>query len=470
MMENILIVDDNLSTIDALKQIINEKGFNTLVAANAEEGLTIFNKNNVELIITDLKLPGIDGIEFLKKVKSIDRTIPVIVVTAFGSVEKAVQAVKLGAFDFLKKPFSVDEIEVRIDKALATRLLTIRNKELSLENEYLREEFSYSFSEIIGKSLLMKQVFERIKKVSRANSPVLLLGESGTGKELVARAIHINSPRKNKPFVRVNCAALAQGVLESELFGHEKGAFSGAINSKPGRFEIAGEGSIFLDEIGDISADVQVKLLRILQEKEFERVGGTKTIKMKARVITATNRNLVEQVRQNKFREDLFYRLNVVPIVLPPLRERKEDIPLLVERFLKIYSLETKKHITKIHSEAMNVLLNYDWPGNIRELENIIERAIVLTNNDVLTIDDFPENILTGSTYYEYDSENSEDESNSLTRMVVDFEKKIIGDVLAQCGGNISRAAKNLQINRTTLRYKMAKYGLIGNDIHDATN
>ncbi len=358
-MEKILLIDDNLSTIDALSQIIREKGYTEITSESAEEALEKLHLEQVDLIITDMKLPGMSGLELLKKVKSIDETLPIIIVTAFGSVEKAVKAVKLGAFDFITKPITIDAIEIKIEKALRSGRLAKQNKELSLENEYLRSEFASDFSEIIGNSKSIIEVFNQIEKVANAGSPVLIWGESGTGKELVARAIHYNSNRKNKPFVRVNCAALAQSLLESELFGHEKGAFSGAIRRKPGRFEIAQEGTIFLDEIGEISSDVQVKLLRVLQEKEFERVGGIETLKMKARVITATNQNLKNLLTENRFREDLYYRLNVVPIYLPPLRERKEDIPLLVNHFIKKYSAEAKKQMMGIKKEALENLMEY---------------------------------------------------------------------------------------------------------------
>jgi DNA-binding NtrC family response regulator len=464
-MENILLVDDNQSTLDALEQIVIEKGYNCITTGTAEEALHQFLSSPADMVITDMKLPGISGLDLLKKIKEIDDTIPVIVVTAFGSVEKAVEAVKLGAFDFITKPFTVESIEIKIDKALRAKKLAQENKELALENEYLRSEFASDFSEIIGTSKGVMGVFNQIEKVADANSPVLILGESGTGKELVARAIHYNSHRRDKPFVRVNCAALAQTLLESELFGHEKGAFSGAIRRKPGRFEIAQEGTIFLDEIGDVPPEVQVKLLRVLQEKEFERVGGTETLKMKARLITATNKNLTELVRENKFREDLYYRLNVVPIYLPPLRERKEDIPLLVSHFIKKYSAEAKKQITGISDSALQMLVKYDFPGNVRELENIIERAIVMSGGNILTLKDFPESIVDGIVHDSKIKAQVGNEEVGLSYLVNDFEEKLIKKILKKNGGNISKTAKELKINRTTLRYKMEKYGLIGTDV-----
>ncbi|MHB1687064.1 MAG: sigma-54-dependent transcriptional regulator [Ignavibacteriaceae bacterium] len=465
-MENILIIDDNQSTIDALNQIIVKNGYHVYTAEMAEEGYNIFLKNSIDLIITDMMLPGISGIELLSKIRQKNDLIPVIIITAYGSVEKAVEAIKLGATDFITKPFTIDEIELKIKKNLETSLITKQNRELSLENEYLRTELSFNFSQIIGQSKTMFKVIEQIKKLADANSPVLLLGESGTGKELVARALHINSHRKNKPFVRIHCAALAQGLLESELFGHEKGAFSGAISKKPGRFEIAGEGSIFLDEIGEISQDLQVKLLRVLQEREFERVGSNVTLKMNARIIAATNRNLLQMVKEGNFREDLFYRLNVVPIEIPPLRERKDDIPVLINHFLRKYSVEANKNISEIKYGVLDALQEYPWPGNIRELENVIERAIVMTDADILSLKDFPENIINynGNSYNNYES--SKININNLTDLIQKYEKELIQNALIKSENNISKASKILGIKRTTLRYKMDKYGLISDNMN----
>lgn len=466
-MERIIIIDDNKSTTDALTQVVTEKGLQALTAANAEDGYRLYKKNDADLIITDMNLPGESGIDLLRRIREEDDSVPVIVITAFGTVESAVQAVKLGAFDFITKPFSVEEIEIKIDKALTTRRLALKNLQLSLENAYLREEIGAEFSEIVGDSAPMRRVFELIKKVAPANSPVLILGESGTGKELVARAIHTNSPRKSKPFIKVNCAALATGILESELFGHEKGAFSGAIRRKPGRFEIAADGSIFLDEIGEISADVQVKLLRVLQEKEFERVGGTESLKMRARVITATNKNLEDLVRQNKFREDLYYRLNVVPVRLPPLREHKEDIPLLITHFIEKYNHESGGQVKGIGPDALAYLQNYDWPGNIRELENAIERAIVMSAGGPIVPQDLPQNILAGQAESALQRpRQSDDKKRNLTAMVEEYEKNLIYNILRESGGNIAMAARSLDIKRTTLRYKMEKYGLLGYDFN----
>jgi len=461
-MEKILLIDDNKSTIDALSQIIMEKGYTPISAYSAEDGYKIYKSTAPDMIITDMKMPGMSGLDLLQKIRIDDEAIPVIVVTAFGTVKSAVQAVKLGAFDFITKPFSVDEIEIKIDKALNSRRLTLKNQELSLENAYLREEIGYEFSEIIGKSTAMQTVFSHIKKVAPANSPVLILGNSGTGKELVARAIHVHSNRKDHPFIKVSCAALAQGVLESELFGHEKGSFSGAIRRKPGRFEIAARGSIFLDEIGEIPADIQVKLLRILQEKEFERVGGTETLKMNARIIAATNQDLAALIKSGKFREDLYYRLNVVPITLPSLQDRKEDIPLLVDHFIAKYNVETGRQVRDISPEALNALINYNWPGNIRELENVIERAIVMSTQAQLRLEDLPDILVTDVIDPHESVPEPVSEPGSLVELVNDFERKLIQEILDQNEGNIARAARKLKTKRTTLRYKIEKYRLLG--------
>jgi len=462
-MERILIIDDNQSTIDALTQVITEKKLNVLTAANAEEGYQQYKQHPADLIITDMKLPGESGIDLLRRIREDDDSVPVIVISAFGTVQSAVEAVKLGAFDFIAKPFSVEEIEIKIEKALTTRRLALTNRLLSLENAYLREEIGADFSEIVGNSEPMQAVFRMIQKVAPTNSPVLISGESGTGKELVARAIHQNSPRKNKPFIKVNCASLAPGVLESELFGHERGSFSGAIRRKPGRFEIAAQGSILLDEVGEISPDVQIKLLRVLQEKEFERVGGTETLKMQARIIAATNKNLGELVKQNKFREDLYYRLNVVPVHLPPLREHKADIPLLVVHFLdKKNNPEAGRRIEGVEPVVLAHLQDYDWPGNIRELENVIERAVVMSTNIRIDLTDLPPHIIADpQATVETRPREETGTTHDLTRMVEEYEKNLIFLRLQKCSGNIAQAARALNIKRTTLRYKMIKYHLL---------
>ncbi|KAA3610620.1 MAG: sigma-54-dependent Fis family transcriptional regulator [Calditrichaeota bacterium] len=456
-MAKILIVDDLQSTTDAVAQIVAGQKHQPLIAANAEDAFKLFKNSAIDVIITDMKLPKKSGLDLLKQVREIDAHVPVIVMTAFGTVQNAVDAMKWGALDYLTKPVSMDELEVKLEKALNQRTLTLNNQELQLENRYLREEVHQHFSEIVGQSPVMQEVYSLVKRVADAISPVLILGESGTGKELIARAIHNNSPRKEKPFIKVNCAALAENLLESELFGHEKGAFTNAIKRKPGRFEIAASGTIFLDEIGEIAPALQVKLLRVLQEKEFERVGGTENLQMKARIITATNLDLADQIQKKAFREDLYYRLNVVSIHLPPLRERTGDIPYLIDHFIKKYVSETGKKIDGIAPQVTKCLLNYSWPGNIRELENVIERAIVLTQHNLIDTDDLPEHIFRLKDEIG-DGEHTEE---NFTKNMEEHEKKLIFKALLETKGNISKAAEKLNIKRTTLRYKMEKYDFL---------
>lgn len=455
-MGNILVIDDHQNTLEALSQLFKSQGQKHITAETAEEGYRIFQQNAIDLVITDLKLPGMTGIDLLKNIRSIDDQVPVILVTAYATVKTAVEAMKLGAFDYISKPFSIDEIELKIDKALKARELTLENRYLQIVNEYLREEAKLHFEEIIGQSDSMKKVYSLIERVSPANSPVLITGESGTGKELIARAMHYNSPRKNKPFIKLSCAALSEGLLESELFGHVKGAFTGAYKQKLGRFEIAGEGTIFLDEIGEIAPIVQVKLLRVLQEKEFERVGGNATIKMKARLLTSTNQDLLQGIKEKTFREDLYYRLNVVNIEIPPLRARVSDIPLLVQHFLGKFNRETGKHISRVDPDAMKKLMTYNWPGNVRELENVIERAVVLATEETIHSAEFPPNLVRKTTGITRERLN-----NNLADRIIEYEKDIISQALIDNRGNISQTAKLLGIKRTTLRYKLEKYNLI---------
>ncbi len=462
-MPTVLVVDDHRNTADAIHLLTGEKDLAGIVAHDAESAYDIFKSNTVDLVITDVKLPGRTGLELLQQIREIDSDVPVIVITAFGTIDNAVEAMKLGAFDYISKPVSLEELDVKIDRALSLRQLTVERQRLQWENEYLREEAHSPFAEIVGQSPPMQSVFELVEKVAPAKTPVLILGESGTGKELIARAIHTHSTREGKPFIKVNCAALSENILESELFGHEKGAFTGAIRRKPGRFEIAADGTIFLDEIGEISPNLQVKLLRVLQEREFERVGGIETIKMEARLLAATNQNLENLVRAKTFREDLYYRLNVVSLQLPPLRERGEDIPMLVRHFISKYRDESGKQIEGINGEAMKHLMMYPWPGNIRELENAIERAIVLTDSSQIALDDFTPNIIQAGAGAESGTGTSVDSgSNGLSERIESYEKHLIQNALIAASGNMSQAAVELGIKRTTLRYKMEKYNLLG--------
>ena len=457
-MKTILIVDDHHGTTEAIQKIVEENQHKALVAYSAEQAFDIFKSSAIDLIITDMKLPGKSGLDLLKQVHEIDSDIPVIVITAFGTIQNAVAAMKLGAFDYIAKPFTVEEIEVKINKAFKSQK---SGTPLKITAFSLTEELEGPYSGIIGQSKRMQEVFAVIGKTTAANSPVLILGESGTGKELVARALHYNSARANHPFVKVNCAALAEGILESELFGHERGAFTGAVKSKPGRFEMAGGGTIFLDEIGEVSPGVQVKLLRVLQEKEFERVGGTKTLHMRARVIAATNTDIESRLKQNRFREDLYYRLNVVTIQLPPLRERMEDIPALVHHFIKKVREESGQDIETISPAAMKYLLAYTWPGNIRELENVIERASVLSRDSTIDVDDLTPNILEELNGLHRTANHLNEQEGDYIKRMEEFEKQLIFSALMESRGNISHAAKLLGLKRTTLRYKMEKHDLL---------
>ena len=373
---NILIIDDEKNIREGLSASLEMEGYNTVLAENGKEGLELFAKGDIDLVITDLRMPQVTGEEVLEKIISGSPGIPVIVLTGHGSIDTAVEAMRKGAYDFLTKPLNLDRLTLIVKRAL-------QGRELSLQHRLLQEELQELqgkkvFESIIGKSSQMQKVFDMIKRVADSKASVLITGESGVGKELIADAIHNLSSRKDKPMIRVHCAALTETLLESELFGHEKGAFSGAVARKRGRFELANGGTIFLDEIGEINQNVQIKLLRVLQEKKFERVGGEETIDVDVRVVAATNKNLLEEIKNGNFREDLYYRLNVVHIEVPPLRERKEDIPLLVAEFIKTFAKENSKQIEGLDNKTRSILYNYDWPGNIRQLKNCIESAVVM--------------------------------------------------------------------------------------------
>ncbi len=386
-METILVVDDEKNYLLVLSAVLEEEGYEVLTTVSGLEALEIQKSSDIDLVLTDMKMPGMDGIELLERVKERDPDLPVILMTAHGTVDKAVEAMQKGAYTYVLKPFDNDRLILYVKKAMSLF-------QVVKENRRLRSvvESQYRFGSIIGKSKPIRNVFDTIQKVAPANASVLIEGESGTGKELVAKAIHFNSPRRYQPFVAVNCSALAEGLLESELFGHEKGAFTGAIASKKGRFELAHGGTLFLDEIGELSANLQVKLLRVLQEKIFERVGGVRPITVDIRVIAATNKKLKEEMKGGRFREDLFYRLNVVHIVIPPLRLRWEDIQLLVDHFIKKYATSNQSAVP-VHGlaqEVIRIFYEYNWPGNVRELENVIERAIVLCEDGLIRTKDLP--------------------------------------------------------------------------------
>lgn len=460
-MSKLLIIDDNDTMREGMVAIVKKLGLECDEAKDGNSGVNLVKKNDYHLVVTDYRMEGLNGIEVLKQVKNQSPKTEVMVITAYGSIELAVEAMKYGAVDFITKPFSHDEFKIKVQRILDRVNEKRELTRISDENIYLREKLDeqFNFGEIIGNSKLMKDVYQTIQKVASADSSVLIYGESGTGKELVARAIHKMSSRKNKPFIRVNCGALAETLLESELFGHEKGAFSGAIKRKKGRFELAQQGSIFLDEIGDISLNMQTKLLRVLQEREFERVGGEETIQADVRILAATNKHLAEQVEEGKFREDLYYRLFIIPIYLPALRDRKDDIPLLVNHFLKKLAADLKKTPIQICQAALEKLGEYNWPGNVRELENVLERVLVLCENQQIDVFDLP--ILTRSNSAKIPSDVVDRRNFNLNDTLYDIEKQLIQRAMNETGGNKSRAAKLLGIKTSLLYYKLEKYNLL---------
>jgi DNA-binding NtrC family response regulator len=437
--EKILVVDDDPDIRRILKDRLESLGHQVVTAVNGEEALERISQVEPGIMFLDLQMPELNGIQVLKKLKG--RSLPqVIVITAFGSIDRAVEAMREGAFDFVTKPFSPDHLDLVIMKALEAR-------SLKQENLYLQEEINAPYLEILGDSQAIRKVIEDSKKVSNSSSTVLLMGESGSGKEIFARSIHRWSPRSNKPFVAVNCVALHDELLESELFGHEKGSFTGAYQVKEGKLEVANGGTVFLDEIGDFKPDLQAKLLRVIQAREFERVGGTRAIRVDIRIIAATHRNLVKEVKEGRFREDLFFRLNVVSLFLPPLRDRKEDIPLLAEFFLRRYGQIMARAGLKISQAAMDRLLAYHWPGNVRELSNLIERAVVLAGENEIQPEDFPLQSF-GKTAHESLTDIMNEPYHAAVRA---FQIKVIQQALRKTGGNQARAAELLQLQRTYL-------------------
>jgi putative PEP-CTERM system response regulator len=444
---NILIVDDEKNIREGLGKALELDGYNVLLAVDGQEGLDIIESEEVDLVIADLRMPRLSGEELLRRVVQSYPTVPVIILTGHGTIETAVQAMRDGAYDFLTKPVNLDRLSLLCKRALSTRELVMQHRQMQEELEQQRR-----FQNIIGKSSEMQRIFELVKQVAPTKASVLITGESGVGKELIADALHNASNRKEKPFIRVHCAALSESLLESELFGHEKGAFTGAVARKRGRFELAHTGSIFLDEIGEIEQSVQIKILRVLQEKTFERVGGEETLEVDVRIISATNRDLKEAIEEGRFREDLYYRLNVVNIHIPPLRERKEDIPLLTSAFIKEFAQENDKPVEGIDPKARSALYNYSWPGNIRELRNSIESAVVMCKGNIITPEDLPPSI----------TRESDDDyiRISLGSTLADAEREIIRSTLAAQNGNKSRTAEVLGIGRKTLHRKVDEYGL----------
>ena len=448
MSRTILVVDDEKYIREGLCAALSMDGYEALEAEDGAQAWDVINKTPVDLVITDLRMPKMSGMDLLKRIYTTYPTIPVIVLTGHGTIEEAVDAMQNGAVDFLTKPVNLDHLSVLIKKCLSNKDLADKNKELTRELDALKLRNEYT--KIIGKSQKVVKLLDTIQRIAGSKASVLITGESGVGKELVAQAIVNYSDRRDKPFVKVHCAALTPSLLESELFGHVKGAFTGAIADKKGRFEMADGGTIFLDEIGEIDANTQIKLLRVLQEHEFEKVGGEKTIKTDVRVIAATNRNLEDEIKAGRFREDLYYRLNVVRLEVPPLRERKEDIYLLITEFLNQFNQENGKHIEGFSNEARNKIVNYDWPGNIRELRNCVESAVVMCRGKVIEASDLPLNIQQAS------SDSSVEIPIGST--MEDAEKAMILATIAHCNGNRTKAAEVLGIGRKTLLRKLQDY------------
>jgi len=445
----ILVVEDEAKMRRLLELQLGEEGFAVHSAADAEAGLQLLVREKPDLVVTDLRLPGMSGLEFLQAVKRVNAALPVVVMTAYGTVESAVEAMKVGASDFVTKPFSLAELVLVIRKELDSH-------RLREENRSLREALGrrYAYDNIVAQSDKMQAVLALVERVAPTNSTVLLGGESGVGKDLIARAIHEHSRRASGPFIKINSTAIPENLLESELFGYEKGAFSGAAGTKPGKFELADKGTLFLDEIGDVPAAIQVKLLRVLQDREFERLGGTKTHKVDVRLVAATNRDLRAALEEGTFREDLYYRLNVVAIDIPPLRDHKEDIPALANYFLERYARESAKPVTRITPDALKRLMDYHWPGNVRELQNIIERGVTLSNGTVLDAADI------------YVDESSARSNASATHVLPpgmtleQWEDETIREALRHANGNKSQAARALGLSRNALRYRLSKIGV----------
>lgn len=452
----ILIAEDDDLNRENLLELLTQSGYEVKAVTNGKEAMDAMVEEKFDLVITDLKMPQVDGLELLKFTKEINPDSVVIIVTGYGTVNSAVDAMKLGAFDYIIKPLKDELAKLTVARALSYVKLKEENTTLKY---HLKDK--YDFGKMIGYSDSMKKVFDTIEKVSSSDSTILIHGESGTGKELVARAIHFNSDRKSQPLIPVNCGAIPEELLESELFGHEKGAFTGAIRNRIGRFELAQGGTIFLDEIGDMSPALQVKMLRVIQEKEFERIGGIKTIHVDVRILAATNQNLDKAVSEKRFREDLFYRINVIPIHLPPLRDRGPDIAILANHFLRKFNKLKKKNVGRISSEAMSFFMRYPWPGNVRELENLMEMFVVMKDGGDIEASDLPPKLLNQkmadipSGYMELP-----DEGLNFNEMVSQFEKDMLLQALRKSDGVKNRAAKLLQLNRTTLVEKLKRFSL----------
>ncbi|MGQ9824855.1 MAG: sigma-54-dependent transcriptional regulator [Desulfotomaculales bacterium] len=450
-MPTILVVDDEESVCEFLKEVCEDAGYQVKVAMDGKEALAQFKKSTPDTVLLDIRMPEMDGMQVMDTIHELNPSVPVILMTAFGNTEMAIEAMKKGAYDYIIKPFNLDELLLTVKKAVTMRKLSLEVAALREEQEFLNMET------LIGQSAPMQNVYKMIGRVADSNVTVLLQGESGTGKEVVARAIHRNSGRRDGPFIKINCATIPENLMESELFGHEKGAFTGAGTKKPGKFELAQHGTIFLDEIGELSLNTQAKLLRVLQEKEFERVGGTESIKVDVRIIAATNKDLERCIAEGTFREDLYFRLNVVKIWLPPLRERIEDVPALAKAFLYKHSRELGKHVTGFSPAALEVLKQHDWPGNVRELQNVCEQAVVLARGPVITPEDLPFSLQTTGL----DLKNNIKRGMSLKEIVADVERQVILKTLQEHNWNRNATAQALGLNRRSLYAKMKEYGLL---------
>jgi DNA-binding NtrC family response regulator len=456
--ERILIVDDEPDMVENCQRLLGRAGFRCLAETDPRKAMALLESERPDLVLTDLKMPGVDGMEVLRHARQMDPELPVIILTAFATLESAVTAVKEGAFDYLSKPFSADQLTLAVNRALAQR-------NLALENRNLREQLqgAYGFENIVGRSPAMAQVFELVRKAARSEANILVVGESGTGKELIARAIHANSPRAAQAFVPVDCASLPENLLESELFGHEKGAFTGAARTKPGLLEMAHRGTVFLDEIAELPVGLQVKLLRALQERQIRRVGGTRQIDVDVRVVSATNRELRDLMGKGQFREELYYRVNVIAITLPPLRERGGDVALLAHTFLKRYGQGRERPLGGFDREALAVLEAYPWPGNVRELQNVIERACALSDGETITVRDLPEHLhsprppaaTSGPT-----AATGLPLKEAKARWLTDLEAGYLAALLKRHDGNVSQAARAAGIDRKTFHRLINKYGL----------
>ncbi|MBM7116727.1 sigma-54-dependent transcriptional regulator [Archangium primigenium] len=463
-MAKVLVIDDEANLRKVLAALLRRDGFDVTVAADGEQGLAEFHKNGADIVVTDLVMPKAGGMEVLRAVNAANPDVPVIIITAHGTVDSAVEAIKAGAFDYVTKPFDQSELSAAIAKAAKAHVVAQRSVRADAKAR----------AAIIGESPQLQDVFKIIDKVADTPATVLITGESGTGKELIASALHGASSRRDKPFIKINCAAIPHTLLESELFGYERGAFTGAVTSKPGRFELADEGTLFLDEIGEIPVEMQVKLLRALQEGEFERVGGIKTTRVDVRLIAATNRDLQQEIDAGRFRKDLYYRLAVVPLVLPALRERRGDIPMLAAHFVEKYNRKLNKKIEGITEDALALLQAYYWPGNIRELENLIERVLLLADGPSITARDLPEPVRQATTpppaapAAPLEAAPGEGGLKDIVRMkAAELEKDLISKALDETGGNVTRAARLLQISRKSLQTKMKEFGLRDMAIQD---